>query len=65
MDLNCFFEAIEEIANRLYGSKDSYENLVQFIEGVKKHLPGENADGLSEQKEQQSQKDQSQKSTTI
>jgi len=48
MDLNCFFEAIEEIANRLYGSKDSYENLVQFIEGVKKHLPNENSEGFKE-----------------
>ena len=31
MDLNCFFEAIEEIAIRLYGSKDPYENLQKLI----------------------------------
>lgn len=59
MDLNCFFEAIEEIANRLYGSKDSYENLVQFIDGVKKHLPVEINDGAysEQQKDVLSQKD--------
>lgn len=31
MDLNCFFEAIEEIAIRLFGSKDPYDNLMQVI----------------------------------
>ena len=35
MDLNCFFEAIEEIANRLYGKADSYDNLVVYIECMK------------------------------
>lgn len=27
MDLNCFFEAIEELAIRLFGNKDPYDNL--------------------------------------
>ena len=31
MDLNCFFEAIEEIAIRLFGNKDPYDNLMQII----------------------------------
>jgi hypothetical protein len=58
MDLNCFFEAVEEIANRLYGSKDSYENLVQFIDGVRKHLPSDNnQDKYSDSKDHMSIKD--------
>lgn len=35
MDLNCFFEAIEELANRLFGKPDAYENLVKFIDLMK------------------------------
>lgn len=27
MDLNCFFEALEELANRLFNHSDPYENL--------------------------------------
>mmetsp|Transcript_25490 Transcript_25490/g.34722 ORF Transcript_25490/g.34722 Transcript_25490/m.34722 type:complete len:85 (+) Transcript_25490:1055-1309(+) len=31
MDLNCFFEALEEIAQRLYNRKDPYDNLKMLI----------------------------------
>ena len=31
MDLNCFFEAIEELANRLYQMEDPYDNLNRLI----------------------------------
>lgn len=58
MDLNCFFEAIEEIANRLYKKKDAYENLVQFIHAIKEHLPNyNNSDSMSLSKEVLSVKD--------
>lgn len=41
MDLNCFFEAVEEIAIRLYGNKDPYDNLQRLIELTKPLLsPG-------------------------
>jgi hypothetical protein len=36
MDLNCFFEALEELANRLYNHQDSYDNLREVIESIKK-----------------------------
>ena len=44
MDLNCFFEALEELANRLFstntpGRDDSYENLRKLIQIVKKYVP--------------------------
>jgi predicted patatin/cPLA2 family phospholipase len=38
MDLNCFFEALEELANRLYNHQDAYENLQEVIEVIKKHV---------------------------
>lgn len=31
MDLNSFFDALEEIAGRLYKNKDLYENLNELI----------------------------------
>ena len=31
MDLNCFFEALEELANRLFSDEDPYENLTKVI----------------------------------
>jgi len=35
MDLNCFFEALEDIALRLYANrKDTYENLHSIIQNV-------------------------------
>ena len=35
MDLNCFFEALEDIAQRLYSNRrDVYENLSQLILNV-------------------------------
>ena len=36
MDLNCFFEAIEELANRLYQLEDPYDNLNHLIKQIKK-----------------------------
>ena len=44
MDLNCFFEALEELANRLFstntpGRDDSYENLRKLIQIIKKYVP--------------------------
>ena len=38
MDLNCFFEGIEELANRMFGSQDIYDNLFRFVEIVKCYL---------------------------
>ena len=39
MDLNCFFEALEDIAQRLYSNrKDVYENLSQLILNVYNQL---------------------------
>ena len=38
MDLNCFFEALEELANRLYNHADPYDNLQEVIEVIKKHV---------------------------
>jgi len=39
MDLNCFFEALEDIATRLYTSrKDTYENLSSLIHNVVEQL---------------------------
>jgi len=38
MDLNCFFEALEELANRLYNHQDPYDNLQEVIEVIKKHV---------------------------
>ena len=38
MDLNCFFEALEELANRLFNHQDAYENLQEVIEVIKKHV---------------------------
>lgn len=42
MDLNCFFEALEELANRLYNHQDAYENLQEVIEVIKKHVSPNN-----------------------
>ena len=36
MDLNCFFEALEELANRLFPYEDPYENLRKLIKLIKK-----------------------------
>jgi hypothetical protein len=36
MDLNCFFDALEELGTRLFRKKDPYENLreaISLIEG--------------------------------
>ena len=38
MDLNCFFEALEELANRLYNHQDPYDNLQEVIEVIKRHV---------------------------
>lgn len=39
MDLNCFFEALEDIAQRLYSNRrDVYENLSQIILNVYNQL---------------------------
>ena len=38
MDLNCFFEALEELANRLYNHQDPYDNLQEVVEVIKKHV---------------------------
>ena len=38
MDLNCFFEALEELAGRLFNHQDSYDNLQEVIEVIKKHV---------------------------
>ena len=38
MDLNCFFEALEELANRLYNNQDPFDNLQQVIEVIKRHV---------------------------
>ena len=53
MDLNCFFEAIEEIANRLFGKADSYDNLIVYID-LMKTLIGHTA--VSDQKSEISNK---------
>ena len=55
MDLNCFFEAIEEIANRLFGKADSYDNLIVYIE-LMKTLIGNTA--VSDQKSELSKHNQ-------
>ena len=35
MDLNCFFEALEDIALRLYSNRrDTYENLTDIIQNL-------------------------------
>lgn len=35
MDLNCFFEAIEDIAQRLYTNRrDTYENLTEIVQNI-------------------------------
>ena len=36
MDLNCFFEALEELANRLFPYEDPYDNLSKLIKLIKK-----------------------------
>jgi hypothetical protein len=38
MDLNCFFEALEDLANRLFNNQDPYDNLQEVIEIIKKHV---------------------------
>ena len=38
MDLNCFFEALEDLANRLYNHQDPYYNLQEVIEIIKKNV---------------------------
>jgi hypothetical protein len=32
MDLNCFFDALEELGMRLFRSKDAFENLRETID---------------------------------
>jgi hypothetical protein len=34
MDLNSFFDALEEVANRLYRKKDPLENLRQILSKI-------------------------------
>ena len=36
MDLNCFFEALEDLANRLFNNQDPYDNLQEVIAIIKK-----------------------------
>lgn len=31
MDLNCFFDALEEVGNRLYKRKETYDNLRDVV----------------------------------
>jgi hypothetical protein len=31
MDLNCFFEAVEELSTRLFGPKDPFDNLQRLL----------------------------------
>lgn len=38
MDLNCFFEALEDLANRLFNNQDPYDNLQEVIEIIKRHV---------------------------
>ena len=38
MDLNCFFEALEDLANRLFNHQDPYDNLQEVIEIIKKQV---------------------------
>ena len=38
MDLNCFFEALEELANRLYNNQDPFDNLQQVVDVIKRHV---------------------------
>jgi len=38
MDLNCFFEALEELANRLFPFEDPYDNLSKLIKLIKKSI---------------------------
>jgi hypothetical protein len=38
MDLNCFFEALEDLANRLFNNQDPYDNLQEVVEIIKKHV---------------------------
>ena len=38
MDLNCFFEALEELANRLFDHEDPFENLNKVIQIIKTHV---------------------------
>ena len=34
MDLNCFFDALEELGAKIYKRKDPYENLREIVETV-------------------------------
>jgi hypothetical protein len=34
MDLNCFFDALEEVGHRLFKKKDPYENLREVLNTV-------------------------------
>lgn len=38
MDLNCFFEALEELANRLFDFEDPFDNLQKIIQIIKVHV---------------------------
>lgn len=38
MDLNCFFEALEDLANRLFNHSDPFDNLQQVIDIIKKNV---------------------------
>lgn len=35
MDLNCFFEALEELANRLFDHENPFDNLNKLIQLIK------------------------------
>ena len=34
MDLNCFFDALEELGSKIFKRKDPYDNLREIIEAV-------------------------------
>ena len=53
MDLNCFFEALEELANRLFPYEDPYDNLSKLIKLIKKciHMQQNPALMLAKQQE--------------
>lgn len=38
MDLNSFFDALEELAQRLIRSKDPYENISELLNIVMEHI---------------------------
>lgn len=38
MDLNSFFDALEDLASRLIRSKDPYENISELLSQIMSHL---------------------------